>query len=167
MARTAQSLRARAMAALARREYSRQELRLKLLRPAGAGWRLPRSDADASNTDPCEPALETEVEAVLTELEAHGLLSDARFVESRVHARQGRFGNRRILHELQQHGVEVDSTIQAELQASEYSRALEVWNRRFGIPAPNAQEQARQTRFLAARGFSADTIRRVLRRSEG
>jgi regulatory protein len=36
-----------------------------------------------------------------------------------------------------------------------------VWARRFGQPAADRAERARQARFLAGRGFSADSIRRV------
>jgi regulatory protein len=39
-----------------------------------------------------------------------------------------------------------------------------VWARRFGgDPATDAAERARQMRFLTARGFSAEVIRRVIR----
>ncbi|HEY2977388.1 MAG TPA: recombination regulator RecX, partial [Burkholderiaceae bacterium] len=61
------SLKARALRWLSQREHSRQELRAKLLRLA----------AD-------EPL---DVEDLLDQLAAQGHLSDARFVEARVHAR--------------------------------------------------------------------------------
>jgi regulatory protein len=37
-----------------------------------------------------------------------------------------------------------------------------VWRRKFGQPPANAQERARQMRFLHGRGFPADVIRKVL-----
>ena len=46
---------------------------------------------------------------------------------------------------------------------TEEARARAVWRQRFGTPAATPQERARQMRFLAARGFSGDTVRRVLR----
>jgi len=36
-----------------------------------------------------------------------------------------------------------------------------VWLKKFGGPASDAHERARQMRFLAARGFSGEVIRRV------
>jgi regulatory protein len=38
-----------------------------------------------------------------------------------------------------------------------------VWARRFGEPPATPQERARQARFLQSRGFSAETIGKVLR----
>jgi regulatory protein len=143
------SLRARALQWLSQREHSRLELRAKLLRI--------RRDGEAPGPT------EEEVEAVVEWLAAQGHLSDARFVESRVHARQHRFGNLRIRQELQQHGLALDADAQQALKASEFERAREVWVRKFGEPAGDASGRARQMRFLAGRGFSADVIRHVVR----
>lgn len=137
------SLKARALRWLSQREYSRHELRAKLLR---AG------DADA-----------TAVEALLDQLVAQGHLSDARFVESRVYARQARFGNRRIEHELRRQGVSPEPELRQQLRATELARAREVWRKKFGgLPAADAAGRARQARFLAARGFSAEVVRKVV-----
>ncbi len=143
------SLKARALQWLAQREHSRQELRAKLLRI--------RRDGEAPGPT------EDEVEAVIEWLAAQGHLSDARFIESRVHARQRRFGNLRIRQELQQHGLALDADAQQALKSSEFERAREVWVRKFGAPADDASGRARQMRFLAGRGFSADVIRQVVR----
>jgi regulatory protein len=143
------SLKARALQWLAQREHSRQELRAKLLRI--------RRDGEVPGPT------EEEVEAVIEWLVAKGHLSDARFIESRVHARQQRFGNLRIRQELQQHGLALDADAQQALKSSEFERAREVWVRKFGAPADDAFGRARQMRFLAGRGFSADVIRQVVR----
>ena len=143
------SLKARALQWLAQREHSRQELRAKLLRN--------RRDGDAPGPT------EEEVEAVIEWLAAQGHLSDARFIESRVHSRQHRFGNLRIRQELQQHGLALDADAQQALKSSEFERAREVWVRKFGAPADDPSGRARQMRFLAGRGFSADVIRQVVR----
>jgi len=60
----------------------------------------------------------------------------------------------------------------AGLQATELERAYAVWRKKFGnkpsgatvdeSDRPEARERARQMRFLASRGFSGDTIRRVV-----
>jgi regulatory protein len=39
---------------------------------------------------------------------------------------------------------------------------MALWQRKFGRAPASMQERARQIRFLAARGFSAATIGRVL-----
>lgn len=173
------SLKVRALQWLAQREHSRNELRDKLLRllqgsarrdvamafaevdvedqaagPSIAAAGHPTGRADAAN----------EVETLLQWLEAHGYLSQARFVESRVHARQSRYGNLRIRQELQQHGVILDAEAQQALKQTEFHRACEVWRRKFDAPAPDAAARVRQMRFLAGRGFSMDVIRRVVGR---
>jgi regulatory protein len=134
------SLKARALQWLANREHSRLELRAKLLRAAG--------DAHTA----------AEVDALLDQLSMQGHLSDARFAESRLHARSARFGNRRIEHELRLHGVAIDAATRTQLRATELARAREVWRKKFGVLARDAAGRARQARFLAARGFSADVI---------
>ena len=140
------SLRAKALAWLALREHSTHELRAKLERWAQAHGR----DAEAEG-----------LEALLTALQAAGHLSDSRFVESRVHARAARLGNLRIEQELRRSGVQPDQAVREALRASELERARAVWARRFGQPGADLAERARQARFLAGRGFSADSIRRV------
>ena len=203
------SLRARALQWLATREHSRQELRDKLARwvrasalVAQATWRASDEPASPGPGDDAPGSLD-DIDALLDQLARDGLLSDARFVESRVHARSGRFGNRRIEHELKHHGVAPSTDLRQQLQRSEFERAREVWLKRFGRPgakaAPTGQgaegaaedgaeraaeraaergaergaeraaernfdaaEKARQMRFLAARGFTPETIRKVL-----
>ena len=113
--------------------------------------------------DAAEAAAAT-VDALLDSLAAGGYLNETRFVESRVHQRASRFGVQRIQQELAQHGLKLDAEQQDALRASELERAREVWLKRFGPqPAREPAEQARQTRFLLARGFSPDLVRRLLR----
>lgn len=139
------SLRARALRWLSQREHSRHELRTKLLHAAG---------------DSAEPAT---IEALIDQLVEQGHLNDARFVESRVHARHARFGNRRIELELRRHGLSPDEQLQQQLRTSELARAREVWRKKFdGRRATDAAGRAKQARFLAARGFSAEVVRRIV-----
>jgi regulatory protein len=141
------SLRARALRYLSMREHSRLELGRKLLRHAQEG---------------------DDIEALLDSLEAAKLLSEARFSESLVHRRAARFGNNRILSELQNHQVDPDALtqIKADLSVSEIERAREVWRKKFGRPPVNAAERAKQMRFLQQRGFSHQAIQAVMRDSE-
>jgi regulatory protein len=104
-----------------------------------------------------------QIPELLDALEAAGHLSDARLLESRVQVRAARFGNLRIERELQQLGVAADEPVRAALRDSELQRAQAVWARKFGQLPAGASERGRQMRFLAGRGFSADTIRAVLR----
>ena len=166
------SLKMRAISLLSQREHSVLELRRKLLRIARE---TQRKTALASSNDACSdgsadvsadsaagPAVE--VEALLVWLQAQGYLDEARFVESRVHAREQRFGSLRIKQELAQHGLALSADGQAALKASELARAHALWTRKFhGAVADDLAGQAKQSRFLLARGFAPDVIRRVLR----
>lgn len=147
MPRPKPSLKARALRYLAAREHSRIELRRKLDRHAEEG---------------------DDVDAVLDWLQSQKFLSEERFAESLVHRRSARFGSARILSELQSHGLNevIVAGVQAELVAGEDERAWEVWRRKFASPASDAQEAARQMRFLQQRGFSHAAIRSVMRRAK-
>jgi regulatory protein len=139
------TLRERALQLLARREHARTELARKLAPHAESG---------------------EELDALLDDLCARRLLSDARYVEMRLQARGARFGNARLALELRQQGVS-DELVGAVLATAEdeMARARQVWQKKFG-DAPRAADReayARQTRFLLSRGFPAETIRRVLR----
>ena len=187
------SLKVRALQWLGQREHSPLELRAKLLRAANGRRVSSRSTGhnavdiavdsavdrpgniavdDATDDDPRASsaakaqAAAVEVDALLEWLSAHGHLSPQRFVESRIHSRQSRFGNQRIRQELRQHGLAPDAATQQSLSETELARATEVWRRKFGEPAADATGKLRQMRFLAGRGFSSDVVRRVIR-SEG
>src|SRR5689334_17971814 len=127
--RPARSLKSRALQLLAQRDQSRVELRLKLLRHARVALAASASD----EADSGARAL-AEVESLLDWLEANGYLSDARFAESRVQARQSRLGLRRIESELGRHGVELPAEVGVALAASELERAAAVRARRFARP---------------------------------
>lgn len=144
-ARRPRSLRARALSLLARREHSRLELRRKL---------APHAESPE------------QLDTVLDTLESQGLLSNERFADSVVNRRAARFGAARIRQELREHELpaELVSEHLAELDRSEYERARQVWARRFGRPPVDLPDRMRQARFLAARGFRADVVRRVLGR---
>jgi regulatory protein len=127
---------------------------------AGANPSLPPAQAGPPDADEADPG--TEVDALLDWLEAHGYLSDSRFVESRVHARAARQGTTRIRQELARHGLALDPEQAAKLRETEFARAQAVWQRKFGEVAPDARGRAAQARFLAARGFAADVVRRIV-----
>lgn len=144
MAKLQISLKARALKYLSAREHSRLELARKLQRHA--------QESD-------------DVDALLDTLEAAKLLSQSRFSESLVHRRAARFGNNRILSELQSHGIDGDALgdIKASLAQDEAARAREVWRKKFNQVPADASERAKQMRFLQQRGFSQHAIQSAMR----
>jgi len=164
MKQPAASLQARALDWLARREHSRSELRRKLLRvalrpPLGAGA---SAEQEGSVDDASAAEAAARVEQLLDMLQAKGLLSEERFIESRLRVRAPAMGIRRIQLELARHGLKLPPQPLQQLRDSELQRAAQLWRRRFGATAQDPRERARQMRFLAGRGFSGDVIRQVL-----
>jgi regulatory protein len=157
---------------LAQRDHSRVELKRKLM-PHARALVLAESAAEAESqaVAPSAPAPEgapvpsaaDRVNEVLDWLQARDYLSDARFAESRTHARSAKFGNLRIRQELSQHGVALTPESIQRLKETEFERARELHSRKFGRPPSTAAEHAKQSRFLAGRGFSTDAIRHVMR----
>jgi len=149
------SLRARALQYLARREYSRAELRSKL---------LPYTQAD----EDFEQLQPVDLDVLLDDLTARGWLSDARAATQLIHAKRSRFGTQRIAHDLRQKGIseELVSAVLPALKDSEWEAARNVWQRKFGSLPQEAKEKARQMRFLQSRGFGFDVILQVLRLAE-
>jgi regulatory protein len=86
-------------------------------------------------------------------------------VEQVVHVRRSKFGSRRIVHELQQKGIDEDLIAAAlpHLKETELETARTVWRKKFGAMPINAKERAKQIRFLMSRGFTSEIIRQVLR----
>lgn len=136
------TLRERALAALARREYARAELARKL----------------AEYSDDAE-----QLQALLDDLEQRDWLSDARYVEQLLHARQARDGSYKILTSLRQQGIAepLIKMAQQQLQTSEFARAQRVWQKKFACPPTDARERAQQMRFMLSRGFDLAVINRL------
>lgn len=163
----------KAIALLSRREHSEAELRHKLRRYT--------EDEGA-------------IDSVITRLQREGWQSDERFIETYVAGRQHRWGNLKILQGLSQHQLDEEqvATLKDALKDSEYERACEVFDRKFGRERlgslfeasaehiladaddhgsdqavlgheERAKRKAKQMRFLASRGFSAEVVYRVLR----
>ena len=145
------SLKGRALRLLSTREYSRIELERKLIDHESTPGLLARA---------------------LDELQAKGFISEQRVVESVIHRKSAKLGTARIQRELQNKGLDagVVQVAVARLQSTELDRAHAVWRKKFGASLPatgsthaaSASERAKQMRFMASRGFSGDTIRRVV-----
>ena len=161
------SLKARALRLLSMREYSRKGLATKLEESAARMLKLKpvEEDAEASAlaSEP-ETPLKVQIEAVLDDFEARGWLSDQRFAEALVRRRSERYGTRKIQDELLQAGVDSAKTadLLKNLKDTEFQRAYELWERKFGVLATEQKERARQYRFLASKGFSSDVVSRVV-----
>ena len=142
-ARPQLSLKGRALRYLSQREHSRSELERKLAKHAQE---------------------QAQVARVLDELEARGFIDHQRVADSVVNRRSSKLGALRIRQELQAKGLdsELVQAAMAGLRVSELERARSVWQRKFDGPPQDASERAKQARFLAARGFGADVIARVL-----
>ena len=141
------SLKGRALRYLAAREHSRAELERKL---------------KAHEETPGQLA------QVLDDLEAKDFISEARVAESVVNRRGAKFGAARVKHELINKGLSAELVAGAvdALKTTEVERARDIWRRKFGEAAPDAASRAKQTRFLAARGFGGDAIRRAMAQAD-
>jgi len=137
----APSLRARALALLARREHSARELQRKLTPHVAEG---------------------DDLDALLQDIIKRGWVSDERFAELVVNAKQSRFGSRKLAHELREKGVAENLVVQATHAVDDLENAKAVWQRKYGKSPANRNEWAKQARFLQSRGFGFDTIKKVL-----
>jgi regulatory protein len=143
MPRPTLSLKGRALRLLSGREHSRAELEKKLA---------------AHEEEPGQLA------RILDELQAKDFINEQRVVDSVVHRRSGKLGALRIRQELQSKGLDGDKVqaALAQLKSTELARAREVWARKFDALPADAAERGKQARFLAARGFDGEVVRRVL-----
>jgi regulatory protein len=139
----------KALALLARREYSARELKSKLVRRGMEG---------------------EESAAALAELQAKNYQSDDRFGEMLVRSRlEGGYGARWILAELRQHGIG-DERARELIDAAEpdwpelIRRQL---RRRYGERKPaDIVEGNKRAAFLFRRGYDAATVT-IITRAEG
>lgn len=139
------TLRQRAIALLARREYARAELAARLMATGAA---------------------RDEVESLLDDLQRLGYLSDARFAGALVRQKAGSFAKRAIAQSLRERGVASEAAREALAELGErddFAEALALWQRRFGRAPTDERERARQVRFLLSRGYAASVALRVLR----
>ena len=140
----ARSLKGRALQLLSQREHSRAELERKL---------APHEDVPG------------ELAQALDELQARDFINDGRVIESVINHRAGKLGAARLKQALAAKGLGGEAVAQAlaALQDSELERAREVWKKKFGEPAQDPREHAKQARFLLARGFAAEVVSKLLR----
>ncbi|WP_417581741.1 regulatory protein RecX [Nitrincola sp.] len=141
-----QALKNKVIAFLARREYSRAELVLRL-----------KSKSESPDV----------LENVLDELEASGYQSDRRFAEMFIRNRLGQcWGGERIRYELRQKGIckSLTSELLQEQSPDWDLLARTLVEKRFGETlAVDLKEQAKRLRYLVNHGFSYDQAQRALK----
>jgi regulatory protein len=164
------SLKARALRLLSQREHSRAELAKKLSDYISLQAKADRTrnaqDKDQEQRQADTPALphEVQITAILDDFEKRGWLSDTRFAEALVRRRSERYGLRRIKDELQRAGVASDASaaLLDGLKLTEFERAKELFERKFGEIAEDQKIRARQYRFLVSKGFNPEIVAKVI-----
>lgn len=148
----------RAIAYLSRREYSQHELKQKLTH-AFADAALSHVESERA------PKLDELIDAVLEYLAKNNWQSDTRFADNLSKIKGERYGSARVKQTLSQKGLarEIVEEKINELAETEFQRAHEVWQKKFGQLPQNATEYAKQSRFMAYRGFSFDIIKKILK----
>jgi regulatory protein len=139
-------LRQRALEYLGKREYSYAEL----------GQKLKTYLAEDEDFEV--------ITAILEDFKTRGWLSDKRFTEQIVYARQAKFGVAKIASELREKGVSQELIADAVeiVKGNEQTNATEIWRKKFKNAPANRDEWAKQARFLQSRGFGFDVIKKVL-----
>jgi regulatory protein len=137
------SLKGRALRLLSQREHSRSELERKLAAYEQAPGELAQ---------------------VLNDLQARDFINEGRMIDSVMHRRSGKLGATRIKQELASKGLSGEAVTEAlaGLRETEYSRALEVWRKKFDRPTTDPNDRAKQMRFLLTRGFSSEVVRKIV-----
>ena len=131
-----------ALRILTRREYSEQELRQRLARS---------NDLD-------------EVDAVIALCKTQGLLSNERFVESRVRHRIAQaYGPRYIVQDLSSHGILADEVTPYLMGDDDFwiEQARRLLEKKYRVFS--ADERIKAQRYLFQRGFSGGQIQAAIK----
>ena len=142
-------LKNRALYYLAKREYGFVELINKIKSFA--------TDELNLNLDSCYQIVE--------ELKTKGLQSDYRFCESFVNSKKRKFGLQKISYELKQKQIDdflIEEFIDA-LRDEEYESARLVWKKKYTSLPSDLNEKNKQIKFMQNRGFSFDTIKKIIK----
>ncbi|CDT36158.1 Regulatory protein recX [Clostridioides difficile] len=136
------SLRARAMDILSRQEVSRIGLKRKL---------APHAES------------EEELENVLNEFAERNWQSDLRYAEAYIRSKSRKHGSLRLKQALAQQGIDEETSRNLlPDRSSEKQAAIDVLRKNSNTPPPTLKK-TKQARFLAYRGFDADTVQTALK----
>ena len=80
----------------------------------------------------------------------------------RAHVLSRKYGAAKIRQDLKSKGVS-DEIVNSVSSAGELERAREILHRKYRTPATTREERAKRARFLQGRGFSLETIYRLVR----
>ena len=80
----------------------------------------------------------------------------------RAHILSRKYGATKIRQDLKSKGVS-DEIVDTVSAGDELERAQEILRRKYRTPATTREERAKRARFLQGRGFSLDTIYRLIR----
>lgn len=112
-------------------------------------------------------------EAAAARLAELGILDDVRYARGFLRSRLGKRSLQAALREVSRKGVSKEDAEAAVEQLREegilgepVDHAFEVWKRKFGELPLDERERGRQTRFMAARGFSFSAISKVWARAK-
>ena len=83
----------------------------------------------------------------------------------RAHVLARKYGAAKIRQDLKSKGVP-DEIVDTVSGAGELERGREILARKYKTPATTREERAKRVRFLQSRGFSSDTIYRLIRTSD-
>ncbi len=139
----APSLMGRALRYLSGREHSQQERRKRL---------LPFAESEEELAD------------LLLKLEKQGWLSNERFAEGLARRKSDRYGSLKIVDELKQNGVELETVdrLKAQLKQTDAQRAWDLWDRKFGALAEDQKNKAKQMRYLVSKGFPLEIVSKIV-----
>ena len=140
-------LKKRALYYLGKRDYSRVELRRKIL--------VYSESLEISKAY---------LELVLDELEKKDWLSDDRFSEQFVLSKKRKFGARKIANELKLRGVNelIISRVLRDIKDDEFLLAKKIWEKKFNQIPITIDEKAKQIRFMQSRGIEVAIIHQIL-----
>ena len=140
-------LKKRALYYLGKRDYSRVELRRKIL--------VYSESLEISKAY---------LELVLDELEKKDWLSDDRFSEQFVLSKKRKFGARKIAHELKLRGVDelIINRVLNGIKDDEFLLAKKIWEKKFNQIPIAIDEKAKQIRFMQSRGIEITIIHQIL-----
>ena len=101
------------------------------------------------------------LQSLLDSLEQKKQLSNERFAAERARVLSRKYGAARIRLDLKSKGVG-EEIVEGVALEGEAVRAAAILARKYRSSATTREERARRMRFLQSRGFSHDTIRKLL-----
>lgn len=111
-----------------------------------------------------------DIQAALNKLIEYNYINDQRFAEAFTRSKAAKpLGRQRILGELKTKGIDDATAKQAlnDLKVDWFELALELKLKKFGATVScDYKEKAKQTRYLAYRGFGFDEIKYAIEHSE-